>query len=90
MPQWYDDDRDLPQDIDLDDSSYDDDEVDDTFLCPTCGRELYHGLVKCPYCGEWVTRESVAAERSRGWFWPTVIAILIAVILVMWSGLGRW
>ncbi|MHC4445263.1 MAG: TFIIB-type zinc ribbon-containing protein [Planctomycetota bacterium] len=76
------DDSDLPQEIDL---GFGD--GDDIIDCPSCGKSLYEDADLCPYCGYWILQDSPAAQRSRGWFWPVMVAILIAVILVMWLGL---
>lgn len=86
----YDDEPDDPNDPlpeDLDDGE--DDDPADGEPCSNCGNEIYAGQALCPHCGEWVTGESAAAGRSRGWLWPGVVALLIAIILVMWHGLGR-
>jgi len=81
-----DDDRDAPQPIDLDDDGNDDDTID----CPHCGRPVYEDAPRCPHCGRWVEDDpSPATSRSRSWFWPITVALLVAAILVLWHGLGR-
>ncbi len=76
--------RDLPQDIDLDDS----DNEDNAFIdCPSCGTPIHEDSPRCPRCGTWVEDESAAWHRSRGWFWPSMVALLILAILVVWHGL---
>jgi len=77
------DDSDMPQDFDL---AYGDDDRD-VIDCPSCGKAVYEGADLCPHCGQWILEDSPAFERSQGWFWPIMVAILIAVILVMWFGL---
>ncbi len=85
------DDRDAPRPEDIEelDHDSDDDAEGDGGRCPACGRAVYQGAPKCPYCGEWITGDTEAGRRSRGWLWPAVVALLVAVILVMWHGLGR-
>jgi predicted RNA-binding Zn-ribbon protein involved in translation (DUF1610 family) len=79
------DDRDAPQPIDLADG-----EDGGTIDCPHCGRAIHEDAPRCPYCGDWVVLGSSAAgQQARGWFWPVAVAILIAIMLVMWHGLGR-
>jgi hypothetical protein len=88
-------DPDAPQPRDVDppddsDDAYDDDDSDDDVIqCAACGRSLHALAAVCPHCGEWVLNDSdsPAAHRSRGWFWPLMVALLIAIILVLWSGL---
>lgn len=79
------DDRDNPQPRDL---GWDD-EDEDLVNCPTCNRAIREDAPRCPHCGQWVLDDTPAAARARGWFWPVMIALLIAVILVMWHRLGR-
>jgi len=88
MTRWWDDlddeDRDLPQPVDLD---YDQDS--ETIDCPFCGEPIHEDTPRCPHCGMWVEDLSPAWQRSLGWFWPVMVALLVAVILVYWLGLGR-
>lgn len=80
-PEEWDDTRDLPQDIDLEDD-------DDVVKCRSCGEEVYDDADRCPACGAWLEEDYPGAEqRSRGWFWPVTVAVLIAMILVVWAGL---
>ncbi|HSW46122.1 MAG TPA: hypothetical protein VLM89_11195 [Phycisphaerae bacterium] len=79
------DDRDAPQAIDLEG-----DDEEDLVECPRCGRSFYAEAPRCPGCGYWVEDNvSPAASRSRGWFWPIMVAVLVAVILVLWHGMGH-
>lgn len=76
-----DDDRDLPQPIDLEDEGYE----DDTIECPHCGEEVEEDCQQCPYCRQWIEQDSaLATERSQGWYWPVMVAVGVAVILVLW------
>lgn len=77
-----DEDRDAPQDIDVDREFEDDFGYID---CPGCGRTLDEDAPRCPECGYWITEESLAAERSQGWFWPVLVAVLVAIIVLIWS-----
>lgn len=84
---YYDDDIDAPQDINLEDQG--DGEDNELVTCPYCGAQISELAPRCPACGMWVTGESGAARRSQTWLWPVVVAILVAIILVVWHGLGR-
>ncbi len=88
---WQDDSNDNPQEIDLEHG--DEPDFDD---CPNCGESIPESASRCPHCGqwtscpsrgEWLSGDSTTASRSRGWFWPVMVAILIAIILVLWSKL---
>lgn len=82
MPlEEYDGTRDLPQDIDLEDD-------DESVRCRHCGEEVYDDADRCPACGQWLEEAFPGADqRSRGWFWPIVVAVLVALILVVGFGL---
>lgn len=73
------------EDEDGEDRESDDDEVP----CPSCGEAIFDDAPRCPYCGAWVEAISPAERRARTWRWPILVALLIAVILVLWHGLGR-
>jgi predicted nucleic acid-binding Zn ribbon protein len=86
---WADEDNndiDAPQDMDLDDAA----EGGSSDECPICGRTIAEGASRCPHCGQWLFGETAAGQRARGWFWPVMVALLVALILVLWHGLGRW
>jgi len=79
------DDKFMPQEIDL---GWDDDD-EDTVPCPNCGKWIHEDAALCPHCRQFVISDVPATYRSRGWFWPVMVAFIIAIILVMWHGLGR-
>jgi hypothetical protein len=91
MPYYDPEDPDAPQPMDVDADSAegdaDEEDADDARLCTGCGRALHPMAAMCPHCGEWVLDDSPAGQRSRGWFWPLMVALLIAVILVFWVSL---
>jgi predicted nucleic acid-binding Zn ribbon protein len=84
-PDDFDDDRDAPQDIDLE---WEDDN-DDVDVCPVCAGDVHEDAPRCPHCGEWLFGDTPVRQRARGWFWPVIVALLVGVILVMWHGLVR-
>jgi hypothetical protein len=90
--RYYDDDPDAPQEMDVDwaDAADDDEAEDDVGHCPNCGATVHVLTERCPRCGMWIdagAMQSPAARRARGWFWPVMVAVLIAIILVFWAGL---
>jgi predicted nucleic acid-binding Zn ribbon protein len=81
-----------PQDEDewSDDSEWADDPADSVETpCPACGKPVYEDTDKCPHCGEWISPLGEAERRSRTWFWPVIVTLLIILVLVAWHGLGR-
>jgi uncharacterized paraquat-inducible protein A len=83
-------DEEWPDEADWDDDDIGAEDDDTEATCPACGAAVYVDANQCPACGAWITPEtSVAAQRSRAWRWPILVALLIAVILVIWHGLGR-
>ena len=80
---WNEDDSDAPQDIDLEEGDkpvYEE--------CPICRKTIPESAERCPYCGQWLLDDTVAGQRSSGWFWPVMVAILIGIILVIWHGIS--
>lgn len=83
----------MPYADDRQDDAWDDEDLDDgeseEAACPACGRSVYEDADKCPHCGEWITPTGEAQRRSRTWFWPVLVVVLILMMLVAWHGLGR-
>ena len=77
------DDRDAPQEMDLEWAEGQDDEVP----CPNCGELIHEDSPRCPRCGQWVVADSLSERQGRGWWWAILAALLIAVILVVWNRL---
>lgn len=69
------------QDLPLDENVLDDDEQA-MARCPRCNELIHEETVKCPHCGEWIIDRPADMARRSKWFWPIVVAIGIAMILV--------
>jgi uncharacterized paraquat-inducible protein A len=67
-----------------DSADLDPDEAEPTVACPECGSEIHEEAPRCPHCGIWVTGDSSAAARSRGWLWPCVVGALVVLALLGW------
>ncbi len=52
--------------------------------CPSCQADISEDCQKCPNCGEWIVELTSSERRARSWAWPIIVAILIAVILLVW------
>ncbi len=72
------DDKELPQEDDVDDEEGE----PELASCPSCGKTIYEETVKCPHCGEWILDSPKAELQRSRWFWPIIIAIGVAMILV--------
>jgi len=51
--------------------------------CPHCGGSVLDETLKCPRCGEWIIDRPANEAGRSPWFWPIVIAIGAAMILVI-------
>jgi len=61
------------------------DEEDDsdspTTMCPKCGADMYQDAVRCPLCGEYVTRVHHVWEGKPLWWKLVGLAGILAIIL---------
>ncbi len=74
-----DEDRDLPQEQDLDRDSFSLAEM----VCPCCKATVTEDTQKCPHCGDWITPEHPSKHSRRRW-------LFIAVVLLMLYAVIRW
>ena len=75
-----------PDEYDPDDSGeYVSDEWDEpeAVPCPACGEMISEEAPKCPYCGDWVIAQSEATRRSRTWFWPIIVVLILLTFILM-------
>lgn len=70
-------------------------EASPTERCRECGREIYAGVVRCPYCGHWSADDRGAEdefarrrERVLRWGrllgWPALLGLLIPTLIAVW------
>ncbi|MBX3437903.1 MAG: hypothetical protein KF861_10465 [Planctomycetaceae bacterium] len=79
------------QDDDWDDASEEeewsddsDDDVDNIVVpCPSCGADIYEDAVRCPICGEYVTRTHSAWEGKPLWWVVLGVVGMLAVIAAL-------
>jgi predicted nucleic acid-binding Zn ribbon protein len=76
MPRTCDDD-------DWDDDAGEDSEVDTTQPCPYCRRDIHEDAVRCPYCGNYLSREDEPGGRRSKWFY--FVLLLCLAIAVGWA-----
>jgi hypothetical protein len=56
--------------VDTDDEGFDSDDRDDgesTVPCPYCRREMHEDSPRCPYCGNYISREDAPPSRKPWW-----------------------
>jgi hypothetical protein len=70
MSRWTDDD----DAIDSDDG-----EDEQTVPCPNCRREMHADSPRCPYCGNYVSREDALPSRKPWWIIIGGLAVLYIV-----------
>ena len=81
MPNWQDagwdgDDRDAPQDCDLNrgDSA-------DLAVCPACGETVYDETQQCPHCGAWIDAGRVPTRPAGRMVGVVMALVLLAALL---------
>jgi hypothetical protein len=52
-------------------------------LCPNCRKPIPDETVRCPHCHQWIIDRPTNETGRSPWFWPIVIAIGAAMILVV-------
>jgi predicted nucleic acid-binding Zn ribbon protein len=86
MP-WHDYDENSFDDVELPEEDMDTDNAgEDTHPCPYCREPIYEDAVRCPHCGNYLSREDAPLRRP---VWMIVGALICLVIAVLWA-LGRW
>ncbi|MCK6484349.1 MAG: hypothetical protein HUU22_00185 [Phycisphaerae bacterium] len=73
----------------------DEEDADDDSIalvrCNTCGRMIAEDSPQCPHCRTWGPDDGAGGVAGGGFkriAWTLVVMLLIAVILVVWHGLG--
>ena len=69
----------MPIDRDSIDENEDWDDEDDVVPCGNCGRDIYDDAERCPYCGEYISREN---RRLTGKPWWMILGVLLCIIVV--------
>lgn len=54
-------------------------------LCPSCGALIAEETQKCPHCGDWIVPQGEAGKRSRTWFWPIIIVLMILGLIMLFT-----
>jgi predicted nucleic acid-binding Zn ribbon protein len=86
MP-WHDYDDDEFDDVEVpEEEMHADDSDKETKPCPYCREPIYDDTVRCPHCGNYLSREDAPLRRPT---WMIVGALICLVVAVMWA-LGRW
>lgn len=73
--------RQLHDDWEDEDSSWDDAEGDDdgTMPCPYCKRPIYEDVPRCPYCERYILDEDASAPRKPWWI---IVGFLLCFYVV--------
>jgi hypothetical protein len=73
------DERDDPQDRDLEELDGDD---TPTVLCPHCGMEIYDAADRCSHCGHWVVRRMALTGGPKPLWWILAAGAALAGLLL--------
>ena len=78
-PSWDEpDDREYPDDDDLDDEST------DTIVCRHCGADVYEDADQCPTCGMYITADTrVWSSKSLGWIALGLLGVFAAILALI-------
>lgn len=75
----YDDEED--DDWEDDESDFEDDDVAASLIeCPNCGADVYEETVRCPLCGEYITRSNSPWNGKPMWWRVAGMAGIVALI----------
>jgi len=64
------------------DGSDQDEETNETIVCPACGAEIYEESVQCPECEQYIS-PNTSAWANRPWWW--VALGLLGVLAALWA-----
>jgi hypothetical protein len=69
-------------DLGLDGAAEDADDGEPTIPCPYCRREIHEDAPRCPYCGQYISREDTPPARKP---WLIVVGTIVTLyILYRW------
>jgi predicted nucleic acid-binding Zn ribbon protein len=71
------DDRDLPDESDMDDS-----DEPELLACPNCRKMISEDAERCHHCGSYISRED---KRTRVPYWLVAVLLVMIAIILFWS-----
>jgi predicted RNA-binding Zn-ribbon protein involved in translation (DUF1610 family) len=90
MSRWTSDDDIEDEDWEEGDDAWEDDEAESSVSeCPKCGADIYEDAVRCPLCGEYVTRSTSPWSQRPMWWRLLGLAGIVAVIAGFLMVIGR-
>lgn len=72
-----------PKDWSYEDDTYDqvDDEEPEYRECPHCRADVYEDAVRCPFCGEYISRSS--NQFAKSWWVYAIVGLLLFTMLLL-------
>ena len=64
---------------DSNDEDEDWDDEDNVAPCGNCGQDIYDDAERCPYCGEYISRED---RRFTGKPWWIILGVLLSFFVI--------
>ena len=84
MSRWTNDDEQEDEEWDEGEDAWDDDDDESAVSeCPKCGADIYEDAVRCPLCGEYLTRSTSAWSSKPLWWRLLGIAGIVALIAAL-------
>jgi hypothetical protein len=59
---------------------WDQDNEQETYPCPYCGKEVYEDAERCPRCEKYISGEDATTTRKPWWF---VVALVLALTMLL-------
>ncbi len=81
MPRFTDVDDDWEDEAWRDPHSLDEDDDEPIVPCPYCQKEMLEDMIRCPSCGQYISREDAPPGPRPLWIVVGIILCLLVVLL---------
>lgn len=87
MPRHYDIEEEEfdegPDEADIEASQAEDEEENEEYICPSCGRGVHEETQRCPHCGDWIMPANPRAQNRSTIY--ILIIVLATLALLAWA-----
>ncbi len=93
MQDWSDkplDDREFPDDEDLEDGDEEEQILASLMPCPNCRRMIHEEAPQCPHCREWILGDTRDWRQSPKWYirWGLYLTQVLLLNWLFWLAMG--